>query len=138
MRAPDMLIGPRDDPYMRRWYLIPRNRVCNVYLHHFMHSDDDRALHSHPWLFNVSILLKGRYLEHSPSGVSLRVAPTFKFRWGAAYHRIELIDRAPVWTLFITGPKVREWGFRCPQGFVHWRAFTSPENKGEIGRGCDQ
>jgi hypothetical protein len=42
-RAPDQVIGGRERPYMLRWYLIPRNRFCNIYLHHFLRSDDDRA-----------------------------------------------------------------------------------------------
>jgi hypothetical protein len=50
---------------MRRWWVIPRNKFFNIYLHHFLHSDDDRALHDHPW-WNVSILLRsGSYVEHT-------------------------------------------------------------------------
>jgi len=56
-RPPDFVIGPPDDPYMRRWWLLPRNRVLNVYLHHVRHDDDDRALHDHPWA-SLSILLR--------------------------------------------------------------------------------
>jgi hypothetical protein len=43
----------------------------------------------------------------------------------------------PCWTLVITGPRVREWGFWCPRGFVHWKAFTKSKNSGEVGRGCE-
>lgn len=57
-RAPDFVIGRTGDPYMERWWLIPRNRFFNIYLHRFWRSDDDRALHDHPWV-NLSILLKG-------------------------------------------------------------------------------
>ena len=52
-RAPDFVIGGSDNPYLLRWFLIPRNPVFNVYLHKFMRSDDDRALHTHPWLFKI-------------------------------------------------------------------------------------
>lgn len=47
-RPPDVVIGGDASPYMRRWWVIPRNRRFNVYLHHFLRSDDDRALHDHP------------------------------------------------------------------------------------------
>ena len=57
-RTPDLVIGGWDDPYLLRWWLIPRNRWFNVYLHLFLRSDDDRALHDHPW-FNLSFLLEG-------------------------------------------------------------------------------
>lgn len=42
-RNPDFIIGGAD-PYMLRWWVIPRNKVFNIYLHRFLRSDDDRAL----------------------------------------------------------------------------------------------
>jgi hypothetical protein len=62
-RNPDFVIGGNERPYLLRWWVIPRNPVFNVYLHCFLRSDDDRALHTHPWLFNVSWLLLGKYRE---------------------------------------------------------------------------
>ncbi len=137
-RRPDIVIGGDEDPYLRRWWLIPRTRFFNVYLHHFLRSDDDRALHDHPW-WNLSILLHGQYVEHtiSAGGVNVRTprcAGQWKFRRAAAAHRIELVD-GPCWTLFVTGPRLREWGFHCPQGWRHWRIFTSGPNGQTIGRG---
>jgi hypothetical protein len=138
-RGPDFVIGGANDPYLLRWFLIPRNPLFNAYLHNFWRSDDDRARHTHPWLCNLSVLLRGRYREwfgDGPTDYVDRTAPALKFRWGAAPHRIELID-GPVWTLFLTGPRVREWGFLCPGRFVHWKAFTAPNDKGSIGKGCE-
>jgi len=137
MRDPDFIIGDVDSPYLKRWWMIPRNRFFNIYLHEFLRSDDDRALHDHPWL-NVSILLRGEYLEVTPSGTKRRTAGSVVFRRSTATHRIDLVDGKPCWTLFITGPRLREWGFHCPQGFVHWKAFTAPHAKGQVGLGCDQ
>lgn len=54
-RAPDVVIGEADSPYLLRWHPIPRNPIFNVYLHQFLRDDDDRALHDHPWV-NVSLL----------------------------------------------------------------------------------
>lgn len=138
-RPPDIVIGGEADPYMLRWWLIPRNRWFNVYLHRFLRSDDDRALHDHPW-WNLSVLLDGRYVEHtiSPGGIHVRTprrAGDLKFRRAAAAHRIELVD-GPCWTVFVTGPRLREWGFHCPQGWRHWRLFTSGPNGETVGRGC--
>lgn len=148
-RQPNVVIGGNDRPYLRRWFLIPRNPVFNIYVHQFLRSDDDRALHDHPWLFNCSILLDGEYLEHTPAGKFHRRAGDWKFRWGPAPHRVELFDdegdppvrpfmeAVPCWTVFITGPRVRQWGFHCPQGWVHWKRFTSADGH-EVGKGCDQ
>lgn len=146
-REPDVVIGGPEDPYLRRWWVIPRNRWFNIYLHQFRRSDDDRALHDHPWI-NCSILLEGLYQEHWEtwrhgelvrSGRRYLSAGDVAFRLPSAAHRIELVA-GPVWTLFLTGPRVREWGFLCPQGWKHWQEFTAYRTQGDSGRvgpGCD-
>ena len=149
-RPADFVIGGSERPYLRRWFVLPRNPVFNVYLHQFLRSDDDRALHDHPWLFNASLLLRGSYVEHTikAGGIemrTLRQAGAFKLRCGPAPHRVELLgdpfaeveNPLPCWTLFITGPRVRQWGFHCPHGWVHWKQFTAANDPGAVGRGCE-
>lgn len=166
-RWPDFIVGDKDDPYLLRWYIIPRNKVFNIYLHKFCRSDDDRALHDHPWLFNCSILLRGSYFEHrfkqrkneyarsTLPGITkkFRNAFSFVFRWRKSPHRVELMPRVdidtngnrhyhpaeqPCWTIFITGPRVREWGFYCPKGWRHWKIFVADTDTGNTtGRGCE-
>lgn len=142
-RKPDMIIGGEDDPYLVRWFLIPRNRFFNAYVHLFLRSDDDRALHDHPWA-NCSIILGGEYTEHRilAGGIgtrTLRRAGDWHVRVsGRIAHRVELTF-GPCWTLFLTGPRYREWGFHCPQqGWVWWKDFVAEEDTGAIGRGCEQ
>ena len=161
-RPPNFVVGA-DDPqgaYLRRWYLLPRNRFLNVYLHHFLRDDDDRALHDHPWAW-ASLLLRGSYIEHTIAAGGVhhkraRNAGSLKFSLPSRAHRIELAQvpdpdvvysnpyswtrttAAPCWTLFITGPRVRDWGFHCPdQGWIHFLRFTKPGSVGERGPGCD-
>lgn len=138
---PDVIIGGEANPYLKRWYVIPRNPIFNIYLHQILRSDDERALHDHPWA-NVSLILRGRYFEvfeqgipgHTPDKARERRAGDFVFRLPSRAHR--LVVSSPCWSLFITGPRVRRWGFWCPQGWVYWRDFTKPGKPGEIGRGC--
>lgn len=136
---PHQVIGGPDRPYMLRWYVIPRNPLINVYVHKFCRSDDDRALHDHPWWF-VSLILKGGYTEVTEAGRTPRSG-----LWGGRYwrwdrqiafrpatfrHRVELWpvvehgdpflarrDRRelPCWTLIVTGRRLRTWGFWCRQ-----------------------
>lgn len=154
-RPPDFVIGDPSNPYLRRWWVIPRNRWFNVYLHHFLRDDDDRALHDHPWHW-CSILLSGGYVEHTIAAGGVhhrreRQAPSIKFSRAARAHRVELLklsdfvatqpdnDR-PVscWTLFITGPAFRTWGFHCPErGWVPWQQFLNLDNPGVVGKGCE-
>ena len=140
-RAPDFIVGGLVQPYMLRWYMIPRKRSFNIYVHKFLRSDDERALHDHrSW--NLSILLRGEYTEHTikQGGVHIsRVlrAGDWKARFGGTAHRIEL-HKGICWTLFIVGPHYRDWGFHCPNGWIPWQKFTDPDNPGSTGKGCDQ
>ncbi len=139
-REPDEIIGEPNDPYMLRWFAIRKNPFFGVMVHQFMRSDDDRALHDHPWP-NVSILLIGRYIEHTiaAGGVNHRKvyrSGDIKIRRAKSAHRIELTNRECI-TLFIRGPKVREWGFHCAQaGWRHWRDYCKPGDRNQVGRGC--
>lgn len=136
-RDPDQVINTHDGrPYMRRWHVTPRgNGQPATYLHHFLHSDDDRALHDHPW-DSVGILLSGEYLEHQADADG--VVTTHRRPVGSVVprapghtHRVELLlnpatgTPLEVWTLFLVGPRVRGWGFHCPQGWVPWREFEA-------------
>lgn len=133
-REPDFIIG---DNYLRRWWIVPRNQLFSVYLHEILHSDDDRALHDHPWE-NTSIVLSGSYIEHTPEGRFVRVAGDTVSRPAEALHRLEIEPGGSATTLFITGPAIREWGFACPQGWRHWTEFVDARDKGKVGRGCGE
>jgi hypothetical protein len=148
-RPPDFKVGNPDAPYMLRWHILPRNRWFNIYLHQFLRDDDDRALHDHPW-HSLSIILRGGYIEHLPGRQKKRrKAGRCVFRRAEQAHRIELhrdfmpwmgngaSSPKPAWTLFITGPRLRDWGFHCPNGWRHWKEFAAPHDRGQIGRGCD-
>jgi hypothetical protein len=134
MRAPDFVIG---DNYLRRWWIMPRNKMYNVYLHEINHSDEDEAFHDHPWE-NTSFLIRGSYIEHTPEGAFVRTAGDVVRRPATALHRLECEDNARVLSLFTTGPVVREWGFACPQGWRHWKVFVDHRNHGKTGRGCSE
>lgn len=132
MRKPDLTIGSEEDPYLYRWWVIPRNPVFNIYLHQFKRSDHD-VLHDHPWWFNVSILLRGTYTERTLKGDKPLTAPAARLRVGPAPHSVQL-THGGVWTLFITGPKYRVWGFLCPKGWVPYFQFKSyaPSKSGQV------
>jgi hypothetical protein len=154
------------NPEAKRWRKIAHRiirLVPGAYLHKFLRDDDDRALHDHPW-WSLSIIICGAYIEHLQDG-----SRRFCNRWSITFrrakhrHRIELYNnvwvkkkvngewvdihykKMPAWTIFITGPKIREWGFWCPSywtgentRFIHWKKFVSATDRGNIGRGCDQ
>ena len=129
MRKPDQIIN---DKYMSRWFLIPKNRFFNIYLHKFVGSDNDRALHDHPW-WSVSFLLKGELIEvlkETPVIKELRFISKWRpyVRPAIMAHRMVLVG-TEAWTLFITGPKIREWGFWTLNN-LYWDRH---EGKGDFG-----
>lgn len=119
-RPHQVIGGEQGDPYMLRWYVFPKVPWFRVYVHKFLRSDEDRALHDHPWAF-VSLILRGRYVEHTADGATLRLPFTVAYRAARTRHRVQLYRNEvtgredPCWTLIVTGPKVREWGFWCQQ-----------------------
>lgn len=131
------VIGPADRPYMVRYILFRWAHLPRVYVHKFMRSDDERAPHNHPWWF-VSLVLRGHYLEYNdrPPNPHVRKRFSVGFRGLDTFHRVALPNGhryvgngrykygpIPCWTLVVTGPDVRGWGFRCPSGVVPWREF---------------
>ena len=147
-RKPDVVIG---DNYLERWYIIPRNKYLNIYLHRFRGSDEDRAHHDHPW-HSISFKLRGT-LEEQYKGYwdcdvlryKSRDIKNFLpyYRSRKHKHRLELHSKDAV-TLFITGPRKEDgagnplWGFWCRKGFVPWQDFVDPDNYGKIGAGCGE
>lgn len=122
---------------MERWWRVPRNWATNVYFHIVRRSDDDRALHDHPW-FSISIVLRGGYWEHTiaAGGVHHKVwcSPgLIRFRpSGRQAHRLELavdsVGEIAARTIFVTGPVLRRWGFHDTRRWVdayEWDAFCA-------------
>jgi hypothetical protein len=46
-------------------------------------------------------------------------------RRAEALHRLIVPKGAEAWSLFVMGPKVREWGFAAPTGWVHNVEYTA-------------
>ena len=130
-RQCDMVIGQN---YLFRWYLIPRNPIFNIYLHLYQSPDDDRALHDHPWA-SLSWLLEGYILEGMRGGRQRWIKPGDVIYRSATFAHHLTTQHAI--TLFFTGPRIREWGFLCPQGWRPWHKFVDPNDTGKIGPGCD-
>jgi len=133
---PHQVVGPADDPYLKRWFLVPRSRWGNVYLHEFIKSDDPDALHNHPWPF-FSWCMWGSYVEVTESERRTRRRGGLAFRRASFRHRIELTEGDGdgcrcCWTVVVTGPKVQDWGFFCGRGrFVPWTQFDGGCGEGK-------
>jgi len=129
---PDFTVDGEDRTYLMRWWIIPRNPIFNVYLHCILADDRGRALHTHPWLFFVSWMLDGAYIEESYTKGRVYIRER-AYRAGAVLvrgpwmaHRLE-VERVGLpgmaLTLVFTGPVVKSWGFWTSKGFVNHRDY---------------
>lgn len=105
---------------LKRYYLLQLPFLA-VYLHYLAASDEDRALHCHPWSF-VTILLTSGYHEHTPALKLWHRRFSILFRPAEWLHRLELMK--PCWTLVFRFRRRRLWGFWSPeQGWVDWKTY---------------
>ena len=123
-----------NEPYLERYYLFLKERErfpFNVFLHKFLKSDPD-DVHDHPWPY-ATLILKGGYWEWIPIFDSVgrttgeiqhwRGPGHFRTCSATSYHRIELDPNITAWTLFMPGPKQREWGFLVKNKWVQWQEY---------------
>lgn len=133
-RPPDLVIAPEGvGEYLFRWYVVPRNKQANVYFHIQTESDPERPLHDHPW-DNTSVILAGGYDEiiderpmiaaHHPRVEHRRKGDVIHRACTTAHRLIRPDDIPYTMSLFLTGPKVREWGFWKNGDFMPFQDIT--------------
>lgn len=126
-----------DSEYILRLHVVktPWFAVC---LHWIKKADAEPWLHDHPVSF-LSLILRGGYVEKRWShrkGEYLKLNSWFNFVRGsdADRHRI-ILARSNTLTLCFMGPKVREWGFHMPDGWIMWKDYYKRLRAGEDMRG---
>jgi len=115
------ITDPENEKYLERYFLfhIPILDIT-AYLHHFLGSDPDRGLHSHPWSWARSLILTGGYTELLAVDIyknTFEIKPVSRKPWtinklrNDTWHRVLLEPDQDAWTLFIHGRRVSGWGF---------------------------
>lgn len=128
------VIYDRNDlqPYMYRYYLWFKDKITdtedsqslpfNLMLHKICLSDPD-DLHDHPWWY-ATLILKGGYWEITPKGRFWRGPGHFRISPPESLHRIEIAaDASPSWSLFLRGPRLRDWGFVHKGEWIDHRTY---------------
>jgi len=123
--------------YMNRYFVTAADRDAYDQggpvrrLHEILRSDNDRHLHDHPFDY-TTLILEGGYFEETPvdprDPAGLRQtewhAPgSVITRRATDAHRLVIPEGKTCTTLFMTGPRWREWGFHTEDGWVHWRPY---------------
>lgn len=108
--------------YMRRWRFIVPWKCLRV--HHILRSDGDRHFHDHPMDFK-SLVLWGGYVEHTPNAPPRVCRPGSIVRRRAEdLHYLKLLGKS-AWTILVTGPFRREWGFQTEDGWIPARDYDA-------------
>lgn len=113
-------LGKEECPYLKRWRF--QTPWFSVRLHHFYRSDDKRAPHDHPFSF-ITLVLKGAYFDLGEQMVDHLRPGSLRYRPATHRHSV-VVDYNDgtkfssrygrtngVWTIILTGPMVRRWGF---------------------------
>ena len=100
-------LGLPECPYVIRWRL--ETPLGSVRVHHWLASDDRRAVHDHPWWF-LTFVVKGGYTDFNPERVDELKAPAVRFRSSFHQHTVHPWPGG-CWTIVVTGRKKRDWGF---------------------------
>lgn len=118
--AHDRILDDDGRPYLERYHLVQTRDRC-VRFHRWIGSDDQRALHDHPY-GSSSLVLAGTLIEHTDDGDQLLETGTLVVRDSTTPHALELVT-LEAWTLFSTGPVRRRWGFHTADGWQHWTEY---------------
>lgn len=100
-------LGLKTCPYMRRW--IAHFGAFSLRVHRWQASDDDEAFHDHPWWF-LTLVLRGGYTDVSPTGIDELGPGSIRLRSATHRHTVQ-VHKPGTWTLVLTGPAARRWGF---------------------------
>lgn len=87
-----VIVNCDHEPYLYRWYVI-RTKYVGVFIHQFVRSDEDRALHDHPWPFVVLPLWRG-YIEHSERDKNFQEIKAIVDAWNPFETRVREINLA--------------------------------------------
>lgn len=111
-----------DSEYIVRLHLVktPWFAIC---LHWIKKPDPEPFVHDHPVSF-LSLICRGWYYERRAWGIQFN--QWWNFVRATDTHSITLCDPNTV-TICFMGPKVREWGFHTPDGWVYWRDYYAKQ-----------
>jgi len=119
--------------HFRRWRII-ETPWFSIYVHGIYKADEDKHMHDHPWNY-TSIVLRGFFSERIPDPnrpnreECLVLGPSKIVRRKAEqFHKIEQLHSPTVYTLFFTGRRRREWGYRTEHGWIDHKTYRKQKH----------
>jgi len=117
-------ITPNGTPYLDRYFAVGWTPTRSkpgpkIFLHHFLASDPNDQVHSHPWGWSASLIMAGGYREERCDAAGQLTVK--EYRPGDVNvieaddkHRIDLLAE-DCWSVFLAGDFAKMWAFapRC-------------------------
>ena len=120
-----------------RWTEVPSGYITRLHVvktpwfaicvHWLNHPDPEPWQHDHPVTF-LSVILRGGYIEARKDQVRRHRWFNFIRATQDDPHTIVYTEPNTV-TLCFMGPKVREWGYHTPDGWVYWKNYNREKYK---------
>jgi len=112
-----------NNAFLNKWFWWASFRLT---VHNTLRSDEDSALHDHPWVW-ASWILSGGYIERTLEGDFVRNPGHLRFRSHRAFHSLILdpahIEQKEVWSIFFMGPHRHQWGFLVDGKKIKWDIY---------------
>ena len=123
--------------HFRRWRIIS-TPWFSIYIHRIYMPDDDKYLHDHPWDY-WSMVLTGSYNEETTlqnktydPKQNLLIPGSCNSRMAEQFHKIKSLNTKSVTTLFITGKRRREWGYKVGKYWIHNEYYRQNKHVEEL------
>lgn len=112
--------------HFRRWQIL-WTPWFSIWIHGIYSADKDEHLHNHPWDY-FSLVLKGSFLEETESGTKIMRPLSYVKRDGSEFHKIKILFTPKVYTLFITSPPKRDWGYKVKGKIIQHDIYRNLKN----------
>jgi len=101
-------------------FSFPYLTLC---FHVIRKEDQDPYLHNHPWNL-ISLVLWGKYIEETETGVNTRGVLNLAIRDRGSFHKIQKLLTCKIITLNILWGKRGDWGYKVGDKVIsneEWR-----------------
>ncbi len=121
--------------HFKRWEILS-TKWFNIYIHAIYKADEEEHLHDHPWDY-TSIVLHGTFVEKQRANLIGEIAAyTYNHlhfgsiikRKATTFHKILKLESDVIYTLFITSPKYRVWGYDVDNNWVDFETYRKNKN----------
>jgi hypothetical protein len=117
---PTDLITIDGQPYLERFFLLGSARSQGSARYHHILSSDPQDMHDHPWDF-ITTILSGSYVETTTDSECEYGPGSVLVRRAEHLHRLTI--SSPVWTMVVTSPARRSWGYQVGARWVPWQSY---------------